>query len=88
MLRDFPDAVQRLDNSHADLCAFWHLWFQVEKVEKEIGMSDLSRRWDSVASCIVLLAVSGCGGRDEVALGRVEGVVKLDGQPLAGATVT
>ncbi|MBX3436799.1 MAG: carboxypeptidase regulatory-like domain-containing protein [Planctomycetaceae bacterium] len=46
------------------------------------------RRSVRLAACVVVLAGWGCAARKGPDLGRVEGTVTLDGQPLAGATVT
>jgi hypothetical protein len=53
-------------------------------------LSEAFGRWSWVgACCLVLGAISlpGCGGRDHPEVGRVSGVVTLDGQPLPEATV-
>lgn len=47
-------------------------------------MTGKSRRWYCAA---VLLAATGCGRGPRPQLGTVEGVVTLDGRPLAAATV-
>ncbi len=46
----------------------------------------LKRHWAAFLSAFILVCV-GCGQGDRPALGTVEGVVTLDGQPLAGAFV-
>jgi hypothetical protein len=41
-----------------------------------------------VAGIICVVVLAGCGGSDLPELGQVTGTVKMDGNPLAGATVT
>ena len=42
----------------------------------------------AVMLCVAILGLAGCGGSDGFQLAPVSGTITLDGQPLAGATVS
>src|SRR5687768_9403934 len=68
---------------------------------RQIRMTETNRVWDIGNSCfefvscfvlrascfITLVGLTGCGGPEHPDVGRVSGVVTLDGQPLPEATV-
>ena len=41
-----------------------------------------------VAVCLIACVLAGCGGGENLSLAPVSGVIKLNGEPLEGATVT
>lgn len=43
------------------------------------------RLWTSLCGCLLALILAGCGSNDDLA--RVEGTIKLDGEPLPNAFV-
>lgn len=73
-----------MDVSDLDLGWWWCPLFNGTNLGRASGLSSIARRLVGLA--LVLLGLSGCGARPEPVV-PVRGQVRLDGRPLAEATI-